>query len=101
MTLTGAPRPGLNRRNSVKTLKIGSLVKSLDFHSHPDCFYIGVVKSIDANDGTFTAETIGRWFEGRPLKVELPPTFTAPLEGNHFFDDPSRPRVIILDGAAA
>ena len=85
----------------MNNLKIGSLVKSLDFHHYADCFYVGIVKSINDVDGTFTAETIGRWFEGRPLKIELPPTFTAPLEGNHFLDNPSNPRVIILDGVAA
>lgn len=85
----------------MNNLKIGSLVKSLDFHHHPDCFYVGIVKNINTVNGTFTAETVGRWLDGRAVKIELPPMFTAPLEGNHFLDDPSQPRVIVLDEAAA
>jgi hypothetical protein len=85
----------------MSSLKIGSLVKSLDFHSNRNCYYIGIVKSINADEGTFTAETVARYWEGVPLKAELPVNFTAPMEGNHFFDDPSRPRVINLDGVAA
>lgn len=85
----------------MSTLKVGSLVKSLDFHSSRDCFYIGIVRSINEDDGTFTAETVARYWEGAPLIAELPVNFTAPLEGNHFFDTPSNPRVINLDEVAA
>lgn len=88
-------------KTQMSNLQIGSLVKSLDFHSSRDCFYIGIVRSINENEGTFTAETVARYWEGQPIKGDLPVNFTAPMEGNHFFDSPSNPRVINLDGVAA
>ena len=85
----------------MNTIKIGSLVKSLDFHSSQDCYYIGIVRSINEDAGTFTAETVARYWEGQSIKSDLPVNFTAPMEGNHFFDSPSNPRVINLDKVAA
>ena len=85
----------------MNNLTIGSLVKSLDFHGHRDCYYVGIVRSINEHEGTFTADTVARYWGHQPSKGNVPATFTAPLEGNHWFDDPSRPRVIILDVAAA
>lgn len=85
----------------MNTIKIGSLIKSLDFHGDSSNFYIGIVRSINEDEGTFTAETVARYWQHEPIKGDLPMTFTAPMEGNHFFDDPSRPRVINLDGVAA
>ncbi len=85
----------------MQNIKIGSLVKSLDFHSQRDCYYVGIVRSIDEDRGTFTADTVARYWGHEPSRGTVPETFTAPLEGNHWFDDPSRPRVIVLDVAAA
>lgn len=85
----------------MNNLKIGSLVKSLDFHSSRDCYYIGIVRSINQDEGTFTAETVARYWEGQLIKGDFPINFTAPMEGNHFFDTPSNPRVINLDEVAA
>ena len=67
-------------------VKIGDVVKSLDFVGKNDCYRIGLVVAV-YQDGTFCAETVKRvWLN----KVDLSFTreeFYAPLPGNHFFDD--------------
>jgi len=68
------------------TIKIGDVVKSLDFVGHNDCYRVGVVVAV-YKDGTFCAETVKRVWQG---KVDLSfsrQEFYAPLPGNHFFDD--------------
>ena len=66
-------------------VKIGDVVKSLDFVGVNNSYYVGFVTDI-LSDGTFRATAIKRVFEGRilPLSSE---SFVAPLPGNHFFDD--------------
>lgn len=67
-------------------IKVGDVVKSLDFVGKNDCYRIGLVVAV-YQDGTFCAETVKRvWLN----KVDLSSTreeFYAPLPGNHFFDD--------------
>jgi hypothetical protein len=67
-------------------VKIGDVVKSLDFVGVNNCYYIGLVTAI-LSDGTFRANTIKRVWEGRTDKKFLSDTFVAPLLGNSFFDD--------------
>jgi hypothetical protein len=77
-------------------MKVGDIVKSLDFVGIDSCYYVGKVVSISKMDGTFRAEFIKRVFEGvedRKFKTDF---FTAPLQGNHFMDSDSTPRVIVV-----
>lgn len=67
-------------------LKIGDVVKSLDFVGVNNCYYIGLVTEIRA-DNVFVAKTIKRVWEGEIDKKFLTETFVAPLPGTHFFDD--------------
>ena len=69
------------------TVEVGSVVKSLDFPSTTDCYYVGVVVSINKADGTFRAKTIKRvWQDG--IGCLLPDeVFTAFLPGRHSLDD--------------
>jgi hypothetical protein len=68
-------------------IKIGDVVKSLDFVGINDCFYVGLVVGISKMDGTFRAKTIKRVWQGE-LDNKIPSeTFVAPLPGNSFFDD--------------
>lgn len=67
------------------TVEMGSVVKSLDFPHTADCYYVGMVVGINKVDGTFTARTVKRVWEGRILESEA--HFTAPLPGQHMFDD--------------
>jgi len=72
---------------SENTVRIGDVVKSLDFVGVNDCYYVGVVIGISEMDGTFRARTVQRVWQGNADKKILSDTFVAPLPGNHFFDD--------------
>ena len=69
------------------TVKIGDVVKSLDFVGVNDCYYVGLVVGISKMDSTFRAKTIKRVWQGQLDKKIPSDFFTAPLPGNHFFDD--------------
>lgn len=77
-------------------LKIGDVVKSYDFPGIDTCYMIGKVVGVHLTDGTFRAKFIKRVFDGvedRRFKTDY---FTAPLQGNHFMDNPATPRVQVL-----
>ena len=69
------------------TVKIGDVVKSLDFAGVDNCFFVGLVVGISKMDGTFRAKTIKRVWQGQLDKKIPSDFFTAPLLGNSFFDD--------------
>jgi hypothetical protein len=70
------------------TVKIGDVVKSLDFVGISNCFFVGVVTSVSSEDNTFRARTVKRVWEGIAFsESNLPINFSAPLPGCHFFDD--------------
>jgi hypothetical protein len=90
---------------SENTVKVGDVVKSLDFVGINNCYYVGLVLSISEYDGTFRAKTIKRVWEGKTItnlkKNFVSETFVAPLPGESFFDDLSEakgrePRVQVL-----
>ena len=68
------------------TVKIGDVVKSLDFAGVDNCYYIGLVTGVDNVYGTFQANIIKRVWEGKIRKTDSD-FFTAALLGNSFFDD--------------
>ena len=74
----------MEKRNEIK---VGDVVKSLDFVGINDCYYVGVVIGISEMDGTFRARTVQRVWQGNADKKILSDTFVAPLPGNSFFDD--------------
>lgn len=68
------------------SVKIGDVVKSLDFVGISNCFFVGVVTSVSSH--TFRARTVKRVWEGVAFNEQsLPINFSAPLPGCHFFDD--------------
>ena len=82
-----APKRYNDCMNCEKTIKVGDVVKSLDFVNVENCYYIGHVVSISEMDGTFRAKTIKRVWQGKMDKKIPSDFFTAPLLGNSFFDD--------------
>ena len=68
------------------TVKIGDVVKSLDFVGVSNCYFVGLVTEIDENDGRFKATIVKRVWEGKSVESR-DAFFYAPLPGNHFFDD--------------
>jgi len=77
------------------TVKIGDVVKSLDFVGHDDCYMVGLVTAV-LSDGTFRAKTIKRVWLGQVDKRFKSDTFVAPLPGHHFADDLMFPRVQVV-----
>jgi len=77
-------------------IKVGDVVKSLDFVGHNDCYRVGVVVAI-YKDGTFCAVTSKRVWQGE-VDLSFPrDEFYAPLPGNHFMDNiGSTPRVQVV-----
>jgi hypothetical protein len=73
--------------NCEKTIKVGDVVKSLDFVNMENCYYIGHVVSISEMDGTFRAKTIKRVWMGLTDRKEKSDFFTAPLPGNMLLDE--------------
>ena len=69
------------------TVDVGSVVKSLDFPSTTDCYYVGLVVGISKMDSTFRAKTIKRVWQGKIDKGFSSDFFTAPLPGQHMFED--------------
>ena len=76
-------------------MKVGDIVKSLDFNGIDNCYMIGKVVGIH-DDGTFRAKCIKRvWQGGNDDKFQTD-YFTAPLQGNQFLDRVDMPRVIVV-----
>ena len=76
-------------------MKVGDIVKSLDFPGSHNCYMIGKVTGVHY-DGTFRAKFIKRvWLgsEDRKCKVDY---FTAPTQGHHFLDNNNDPRIIVV-----
>jgi hypothetical protein len=85
---------------SKQQVRIGDVVKSLDFVGINDCFYIGLVTDI-LSDGRFKAKAIKRVWKGEADKRPLADEFFAPLPGHDFFDDMAEwkdaaPRIQVL-----
>ena len=73
---------------SKQQVRIGDVVKSLDFVGISNCYFVGVVTSVSLEDNTFRARTVKRVWEGVAFsESNLPINFSAPLPGCHFFDD--------------
>jgi hypothetical protein len=80
------------------TVKIGDVVKSLDFAGIENCYYIGLVTEI-LNDGRFRAKTIKRVWRGKEDEDKRldEDWFLAPLPGRMLFDDEfTPPRIQVL-----
>ena len=76
-------------------MKVGDIVKSLDFPGVQNCYMIGKVTGVHF-DGTFRAKFIKRvWLgsEDRKCKIDY---FNAPTQGNHFLDNETDLRVIVI-----
>jgi hypothetical protein len=69
-------------------LKVGDVVKSLDFAGIENCYYVGRVAKI-LDDGRFVADTMERVWKGEALldPDRVSSIFVAPLPGQHMFDD--------------
>ena len=76
-------------------MKVGDIVKSLDFNGIDNCYMVGKVVGIHY-DGTFRAKFIKRVWQGGTDDKFQTDYFTAPLQGNQFMDRVDMPRVIVV-----
>lgn len=79
----------------MQEIKVGDVVKALDFNGVDNCYMIGKVVGIHGADA-FRAQFIKRVWQGaedRKFKTDF---FTAPLQGNMFTDTPVMPRVTVI-----
>jgi hypothetical protein len=67
------------------TVKIGDVVKSLDFVGTNDCYFIGRVTRINSDRGEFCAKIIARIWEGKSVYF-AGETFVSPLQGQLLSD---------------
>jgi len=79
-------------------VRIGDVVKSLDFVGVNDCYYVGLIVGISEMDSTFRAKTVKRVWQGKVEERFWSDTFVAPLPGQHMFDDEwiDEPRIQVL-----
>ena len=87
---------------SKQQVRIGDVVKSLDFVGVNDCYYVGLVTAVLEDEGRFHATTVKRVWENTVVpKSQTSVTFESWLPGHHFFDDMAEtkgrePRVQVL-----
>lgn len=81
----------------MSTLKIGDTVKSLDFNGIDDCYMLGKVVGVFKSSGIFRAKFVQRVWQGKIDTKFKTDYFTAPLQGEHFMDNDSMPRVIVVN----
>lgn len=76
-------------------VKVGDIVKSLDFNGVDSCYMIGKVVAVQF-DGVFRAKFIKRVWQGAEDTKFKTDYFSAPLQGNQFLDSDESPRVIVV-----
>lgn len=77
-------------------MRIGDIVKSLDFVGIDSCYLVGKVVGVYPRTGEFRAQFIKRVWQGAIDNKYKTDYFTAPLQGNHFMDSDDNPRVIVI-----
>ena len=83
-----------------QSVKIGSIVKALDFPGTSDHYMVGKVVSISEMDSTIRCEVIKVVVSRQVRKVKTPDFlnfFVTPLQGFHFLDASFPGRLSILD----
>ena len=79
----------------VNEVKIGDLVRSYDFEGNMNCYFEGIVESIDGAMLTFTAKTTKQVWSGKELPLEkVSKTFRTALPGYGEYDDEWTNRVV-------
>ena len=71
---------------SKQQVRIGDVVKSLDFVGVNDCYYVGLIVGISEMDSRFRAKTVKRVWRGQADNIPHSDYFTAPLPGHDFSD---------------
>lgn len=79
----------------VNEVKIGDVIRSYDFEGNMNCYYEGIVESIDGAMLTFTAKTTKQVWSGKERPLEkVSKQFTTDLPGYGMWDDEWTDRVV-------
>ena len=77
-------------------MKVGSVIKSLDFNGVTDCYMVGRV--VDVLDDFILCDTVKIVFDGEELPIkETRRQFRTVKQGLMFMDDPATPRIVVLN----
>lgn len=76
-------------------IKVGDIIKSMDFPGVDNCYMVGKVVAVHSNL-EFRAKFIKYVWMGVEDKKFKTDYFTAPLQGNHFLDRADAPRVVVI-----
>lgn len=74
-------------------MRVGNIVKCLDFPGRPDCFIIGEV--IELRDDTFIVKTSMRAHLGHVIDGAAGYQFEVPMPGKALFDSADRITVLV------
>ena len=77
-------------------VKVGDLVKSLDFNGVDDCYWVGRVTSLNNGMGMFRATCVRRVWLGATDWSCGGKEFSAPFQGELNYDRPEAPRVSVV-----
>lgn len=78
----------------MQTVKMGDVVKSLDFPGTNDCYMIGKVVAIF--DDMYNCKAIVQVWEGKAEIVSNVYDFAVPCEGHHFLDEKFPGRITVI-----
>jgi hypothetical protein len=76
-------------------MRVGDIVKSLDFVGIDNCYMVGQVVAVQS-DGLFRAKFIKRVWQGELDSKIKTDYFTAPCQGEHFMDRADSPRIVVI-----
>jgi hypothetical protein len=80
----------------VAEVKVGDVIKSLDFPGNDTCYMIGKVVAILQDGDVFNCKAIAKVWEGKAEIVSNVHDFTAPREGLGFMDEAFPGRVTVI-----
>ena len=76
-------------------VKVGDVIKSLDFPGNNECYRIGKVVAIDGE--IYTCAGIEIMWEGRSKpSTQVEELFSTPMEGAHMFDSYFPGRITVI-----
>ncbi len=80
----------------MSAIKVGDVIKSLDFPGNDSCYMIGKVIAILQDGDLLNCKAIVKVWEGKAEVVTSANDFTTPREGLHFMDESFPGRVTIF-----
>ena len=79
--------------SKIPQVKVGDVIRSLDFPGDETCYMIGQVFEINSGFG-IRCKTFARIFQSKA--IGFPPTFSTPEIGDHFLDNSHPGRITVL-----